>query len=122
MDNFQVYTSVKEIVLQATSLVWSPDHPMHLHGHSFYVVGSGIGNFDEKNDPLNYNLVDPPLRNTIAVPRNGWTTIRFKTNNPGTCHFFFSTFLLPDNAIVFTQFMDMFMTFIVQSSYFPSQL
>ncbi|XP_027094972.1 laccase-14-like [Coffea arabica] len=84
------YNSNVEIVLQATSLVWSPDHPMHLHGHSFYVVGSGIGNFDEKKDPLNYNLVDPPLRNTIAVPRNGWTTIRFKANNPGVwlmhCH------------------------------------
>lgn len=63
---------------------------MHLHGYSFYVVGWGIGNFDEKKDPLNYNLVDPPLMNTIAVPRNGWTTIRFKANNPGVwlmhCH------------------------------------
>ncbi|KAL3513988.1 hypothetical protein ACH5RR_026705 [Cinchona calisaya] len=84
------YDSNVEIVFQGTNLVAGIDHPIHLHGYSFYVVGWGIGNFDEKKDPLNYNLVDPPLMNTIAVPRNGWTTIRFKANNPGVwlmhCH------------------------------------
>ncbi|GFP79022.1 laccase-14 [Phtheirospermum japonicum] len=67
------------------------DHPMHLHGYSFYVVGSGLGNFNRDRDPLNYNLVDPPLMETIAVPINGWTAIRFQANNPGVwfmhCHF-----------------------------------
>ncbi|KAF2297488.1 hypothetical protein GH714_024305 [Hevea brasiliensis] len=66
------------------------DHPMHLHGFSFYVIGRGLGNFDKDKDPLGYNLVDPPLQNTIAVPINGWTTIRFKADNPGVwfmhCH------------------------------------
>nr|GEZ04485.1 laccase/diphenol oxidase family protein [Tanacetum cinerariifolium] len=56
----------------------------------FYVVGWGFGNFDEKKDPLNYNLVDPPIRNTVLVPINGWATIRFKARNPGVwfmhCH------------------------------------
>lgn len=79
------YNSTVEIVFQGTNLVaGAADHPMHLHGFSFYVVGSGIGNFDKDKDPLNYNLVDPPLQNTIAVPINGWTTIRFKADNPGT--------------------------------------
>ncbi|KAF3432671.1 hypothetical protein FNV43_RR23773 [Rhamnella rubrinervis] len=84
------YNSTVEIVFQGTNLVGGADHPMHLHGFSFYVVGSGLGNFDEGKDPLNYNLVDPPLQNTIAVPVNGWTTIRFKADNPGVwfmhCH------------------------------------
>lgn len=35
-------------------------------------------------DLLNYNLGDPPLMETILVPRNGCTVIRFKANNPGT--------------------------------------
>ncbi|KAL3640787.1 hypothetical protein CASFOL_015755 [Castilleja foliolosa] len=85
------YNSTVEIVFQGTNTVSGIDHPMHLHGYSFYVVGWGFGNFDKDKDPLNYNLVDPPLMNTIAVPKSGWTTIRFRANNPGVwfmhCHF-----------------------------------
>ncbi|PIN25286.1 Multicopper oxidase [Handroanthus impetiginosus] len=84
------YNSVVEIVFQGTNLVAGIYHPMHLHGYSFYVVGSGSGNFDKDRDPLNYNLVDPPFQNTIVVPVSGWTAIRFKANNPGVwlmhCH------------------------------------
>lgn len=79
------YESTVELVLQGTSLVAGIEHPMHLHGYSFYVVGSGFGNYDKDKDPLTYNLVDPPLQDTIAVPKNGWTTIRFRANNPGNC-------------------------------------
>ncbi|KVI07224.1 Cupredoxin [Cynara cardunculus var. scolymus] len=71
-----------ELVFQGTNLVAGIDHPMHLHGHSFYVVGSGFGNFKRSRDSLNYNLVDPPLMQTIAVAQNGWTAIRFKADNP----------------------------------------
>ncbi|VFR00327.1 unnamed protein product [Cuscuta campestris] len=85
------YGSTVELVFQGTNLVAGIDHPMHLHGFSFYVVGSDMGNFDKDKDPLTkYNLVDPPLMNTIAVPRNAWTAIRFKADNPGVwfmhCH------------------------------------
>nr|GME04577.1 laccase-14-like [Ipomoea batatas] len=84
------YNETVELVFQGTNLVAGIDHPMHLHGYSFYVVGWGFGNFDKDKDPLNYNLVDPPLQNTIAVPKNAWTAIRFKANNPGVwfmhCH------------------------------------
>ena len=69
--------------MQGTNLAAGTDHPMHIHGYSFYVVGWGFGNFDKDKDPLGYNLVDPPLQNTIAVPKNGWATIRFKADNPG---------------------------------------
>ncbi|KAL6315996.1 hypothetical protein AAG906_014921 [Vitis piasezkii] len=41
-------------------------------------------------DPLRYNLVDPPLQSTISVPTNGWAAIRFEASNPGVwfmhCH------------------------------------
>lgn len=77
------YNSTVEIVLQNTNLVAGTDHPMHIHGYSFYVVGWGFGSFDKDKDPLRYNLVDPPLQNTIAVPKNGWAAIRFRANNPG---------------------------------------
>ncbi|KAI6691173.1 hypothetical protein NL676_028001 [Syzygium grande] len=84
------YNSTVEMVLQGTNVVAGTDHPMHLHGTSFYVVGWGFGNFDKKKDPKNYNLVDPPLQNTIAVPKNGWAAVRFQAFNPGVwfmhCH------------------------------------
>ncbi|KAM7278712.1 hypothetical protein ACFE04_005846 [Oxalis oulophora] len=86
--NVLEYNTNVELVFQGTSS--AAEHPMHLHGYSFYVVGSGLGNFNKDNDPLNYNLDDPPLVNTITVPKNGWTAIRFKANNPGVwfmhCH------------------------------------
>ncbi|KAH6834720.1 laccase 14 [Perilla frutescens var. hirtella] len=89
--NILEFNSTVELVFQGTNLANGIDHPMHLHGYSFYVVGSGFGNFNRSRDPANYNLVDPPLMETIAVPRNGWTAIRFKANNPGVwfmhCHF-----------------------------------
>ncbi|XP_073009751.1 laccase-14-like [Typha latifolia] len=83
--------SAVEIIFQGTSLVSGESHPMHLHGHSFYVVGWGFGNFDPEKDPLRYNLVNPPEMSTLAVPKNGWATIRFIADNPGVwmlhCHF-----------------------------------
>lgn len=79
-----------EIVFQGTDLLNSSmDHPMHLHGHSFYVVGLGHGNYDNETDPMAFNLVDPPYQNTASVPKNGWLAIRFRANNPGkflSCH------------------------------------
>lgn len=77
------YNSNIELVFQDTNQVVGLDHPMHLHGFSFYVVGWGFGNFDENKDPLNYNLFDPPKRNTVIVPINGWTAVRFTADNPG---------------------------------------
>ncbi|XP_010048940.2 laccase-14 [Eucalyptus grandis] len=84
------YGSAVEIIFQGTNVGAAENHPMHLHGYSFYVVGMGNGNFDFKTSPKTYNLVDPPLVNTIGVPKNGWTTIRFVADNPGVwfmhCH------------------------------------
>lgn len=79
--NVLEYDSEVEIVFQSTRLLSGSDHPMHLHGYSFYVVGSGFGTYNAST--AEYNLVDPPLVNTIAIPRNGWSAIRFKANNPG---------------------------------------
>ncbi|KAJ1424939.1 Multicopper oxidase, type 1 [Sesbania bispinosa] len=88
--NVLEYNSTVEIVLQGTNLLAGTEHPIHLHGYSFYVVGWGFGNFDKDKDPLKYNLVDPPYQNTVSIPKNGWTAIRFRANNPGVwfmhCH------------------------------------
>lgn len=80
-----------EIVFQGTNIIDAAEaHPMHLHGYAFYVVGTGIGDFDVDTDPQGYNLVDPPYVNTVAVPKSGWAAIRFVADNPGVwymhCH------------------------------------
>ncbi|KAL6962592.1 laccase [Sarracenia purpurea var. burkii] len=85
------YNSSVEIVFQGTNVLsGAENHPMHLHGYSFYFVGSGFGIFDNTTDPSTYNLVDPPEINTVGVPKNGWAAIRFVADNPGVwfmhCH------------------------------------
>ncbi|KAI4388043.1 hypothetical protein MLD38_000416 [Melastoma candidum] len=85
------YNETVEIVFQGTNVLsGSVNHPMHMHGYSFYVIGSGYGNFDNETDPLSYNLDDPPKVNTFPVPKNGWLAIRFVAKNPGVwlwhCH------------------------------------
>ncbi|KAH9735164.1 Laccase-11 [Citrus sinensis] len=76
------FNSSIELVLQDTNLLTVESHPFHLHGYNFFVVGSGIGNFDPKKDAAKFNLVDPPERNTVGVPTGGWTAIRFRADNP----------------------------------------
>ncbi|CAG8787163.1 4182_t:CDS:2, partial [Cetraspora pellucida] len=57
------------------------------HGHVFWVLGSGNGT---KPNYKNLNTKNPIQRDTATVPANGWTILRFVSNNPGTwgfhCH------------------------------------
>ncbi|KAI8550521.1 hypothetical protein RHMOL_Rhmol06G0113400 [Rhododendron molle] len=70
------YNSTVEIIFQGTNLLSAAEnHPMHLHGNSFYLIGKGYGNFDNATDPDLYNLVDPPEVNTVGVPKHGWAVI-----------------------------------------------
>ncbi|XP_047307923.1 laccase-4-like isoform X3 [Impatiens glandulifera] len=84
------YNATVQLILQDTGMISPENHPIHLHGFNFFVVGKGIGNFDSKNDPNKFNLVDPVERNTISVPSGGWVAIRFRADNPGVwflhCH------------------------------------
>ncbi|WCJ17944.1 laccase 14 [Euphorbia peplus] len=85
------YGEEVEIVFQTVNILnSSQDHPMHLHGHSFYVVGSGPGDFDFEVGPKTYNLVDPAYMNTATLPQSGWLAVRFFALNPGVwlwhCH------------------------------------
>ncbi|XP_014516886.1 laccase-4 [Vigna radiata var. radiata] len=84
------YNSTVQLVLQDTGMITPENHPIHLHGFNFFVVGRGQGNFNPTKDPKKFNLVDPVERNTVGVPSGGWTAIRFRADNPGVwfmhCH------------------------------------
>ncbi|KAJ6797019.1 laccase-6-like [Iris pallida] len=77
------YGANVQLVLQDTGTVGVENHPIHLHGFSFYLVGYGSGNYHASRAKL--NLVDPPYMNTIGVPVGGWAAIRFTADNPGMC-------------------------------------
>jgi FtsP/CotA-like multicopper oxidase with cupredoxin domain len=53
------------------------DHPFHLHGHSFHVLGR----------PGALNLTDPVRKDTINVPSKGEVVIEWLANNPGRWFF-----------------------------------
>ncbi|KAK6940098.1 Multicopper oxidase, C-terminal [Dillenia turbinata] len=46
------FNSSVEIVFQGINVMNAAEnHPMHLHGFSFYKVGSGFGNYNSSTDP-----------------------------------------------------------------------
>lgn len=86
------YNDVVEVVLLNegySSVLGAENHPIHLHGFNFFLLAQGLGRFDPRVKST-YNLVNPQVRNTVAVPAGGWAVIRFTANNPGMwfihCH------------------------------------
>lgn len=65
-------------------------HPIHLHGHDFFVLGQGDGQFSRTESFSLLNFATPPRRDTASVPGRGWLVIAFPSNNPGAwlmhCH------------------------------------
>ncbi|RMZ79532.1 hypothetical protein DV737_g3373, partial [Chaetothyriales sp. CBS 132003] len=75
-------------VIQAVDTVAPPiPHPIHLHGHDFYVLGAGEGIFNN-SQPLTYK--NPPRRDVALLPASGYLVVAFITDNPGAwlvhCH------------------------------------
>ncbi|GFR39835.1 hypothetical protein Agub_g329 [Astrephomene gubernaculifera] len=65
-------------------------HPFHLHGHRFWVLGRGSGIFDPPQHAASLNTANPAFRDTVTVPQGGWAYLRFVADNPGVwpfhCH------------------------------------
>lgn len=73
-------------------------HPFHLHGYTVFVLqthaGFGWGSWnpfeapEPPGGPLDFEAV--VLRDTVYVPKRGYTVVRFKADNPGIwmlhCH------------------------------------
>ncbi|TKA77726.1 hypothetical protein B0A49_03389 [Cryomyces minteri] len=64
-------------------------HPIHLHGHDFFVLGQGRGTYNAATSPAS-NLVNPPRRDVALLPAAGYLVLAFVTDNPGVwlmhCH------------------------------------
>ncbi|KAH7043767.1 laccase-1 precursor [Macrophomina phaseolina] len=63
-------------------------HPIHLHGHDFYILGAGAGEWDGNIDGLQFD--NPPRRDTAMLPAGGYLILAFPADNPGAwlmhCH------------------------------------
>lgn len=89
------------------------DHPIHIHGHSFHVLKTVYPELDPTTGLVtnfsrdiecesetcqtprwsnkewaagnlpDLNLRNPPLKDTVVVPRGGYVVLRFYLDNPG---------------------------------------
>ncbi|KAL2816676.1 Cupredoxin [Aspergillus granulosus] len=65
-------------------------HPIHLHGHDFFVLAQGTNPWDGT-----INTDNPPRRDTAMLAGNGFLIMAWETDNPGAwlmhCHIGFHT-------------------------------
>lgn len=61
---------------------------IHLHGHDFAILQQSNQTYSPAR--LNLTLNNPPRRDVVLLPANGFVVIAFKSDNPGTwlmhCH------------------------------------
>ncbi|CAL1533176.1 unnamed protein product [Lymnaea stagnalis] len=88
-----------ELVLIDEGVTFDANHPMHLHGYKFRVVGIDRVNTStslaeikamDKRGELKRIKTKAPLKDSVTVPDGGYTIVRFKADNPGIwflhCH------------------------------------
>ncbi|KAF1810159.1 Cupredoxin [Eremomyces bilateralis CBS 781.70] len=56
-------------------------YPVHLHGHGFRILGSGINETFDASSLLNFD--NPIRRNTTSLPALSWIVLTFPADNPG---------------------------------------
>lgn len=65
------------------------NHPFHLHGYRFWVLGQGRGYFNMSTYE-DLNTTNPLRRDTVTIEQYGWVLIRFVADNAGMwafhCH------------------------------------
>lgn len=86
--NFGSNSSVRLILINNSSLT----HPIHLHGHNFWVLAEGLGNWDSSIEMASA----PQRRDTQLLQGDptgenpGYLVIEFAQDNPGVwplhCH------------------------------------
>jgi len=76
------FGSVVQIFIRNTD---DGQHPIHLHGHDFWVIATS--EFPDSETLFSGNYAK---RDVVTVPADGWAIIRFIANNPGVwpfhCH------------------------------------
>lgn len=74
-------TEADQWVYMVVQSAFAQDHPIHLHGHDFWVLDQGYGKYVNGSDTLKLN--NAPRRDVAMLPASGFLVIAFKTDNPG---------------------------------------
>ncbi|KAK5129223.1 hypothetical protein LTR08_003747 [Meristemomyces frigidus] len=77
-----------EWVMLIVETAFPVPHPIHLHGHDFFVLAAGAGTYADVAPTL--NTVNPPRRDVTMLPASGYTVLAWQADNPGAwllhCH------------------------------------
>lgn len=62
---------------------------VHLHGHVFQVIARGDGVYSEETNAssIQWYIDNPIRRDTVVVPAESFTIVRFRADNPGAWFF-----------------------------------
>ncbi|XP_017843672.2 uncharacterized protein LOC108600530 isoform X2 [Drosophila busckii] len=84
--------AVVEFIIVDEGFTFYANHPFHLHGNAFRVIGlerlgenvtiEMVKQLDQFK-LLKRNLINPPVKDTVTVPDGGYTIVRFEAYNPG---------------------------------------
>ncbi|KAG0147247.1 hypothetical protein CROQUDRAFT_61959 [Cronartium quercuum f. sp. fusiforme G11] len=76
-------------VVELKVLNWDAgNHPFHLHGHKFQIVGKRMDMSNPNEDhAIDENQANPMRRDTIQIPGGGSVTLRFVADSPGSWFF-----------------------------------
>ncbi|KAK6628330.1 hypothetical protein RUM43_002142 [Polyplax serrata] len=84
--------AVVEVILIDEGKPFQANHPFHLHGYKFRVVGMNrlgdtiteaeVRRLDNEG-LLKRNFINPPTKDTVTTPDGGYTILRFHATNPG---------------------------------------
>lgn len=62
-------------------------HPIHLHGHDFFILAQGSETYSSS---VTLNTDNPPRRDTAMLPASGYLVMAWESDNPGAwlmhCH------------------------------------
>lgn len=77
-----------QLYANSQTLLVSIAHPIHMHGHDFWILAQGHGPWDGTTD--SFQTVNPPRHDTSILPTQGHLAIAFRLDNPGAwlvhCH------------------------------------
>ncbi|KAF5007382.1 hypothetical protein F66182_15741, partial [Fusarium sp. NRRL 66182] len=80
-QNVYAYPEANEWAYMVIQTSNQQPHPMHMHGHDFFILGQGDGTFDATTADLSYT--NPPRRDVVMLTADGYVVIAFYTDNPG---------------------------------------
>jgi FtsP/CotA-like multicopper oxidase with cupredoxin domain len=73
-------TTADQWVYFVIETTFAQAHPIHLHGHDFWVLASGTGTYSTSTT---LTTTDSPRRDVAMLPASGFLVIAMYTDNPG---------------------------------------